>query len=564
MKLTDSSLKNPHLILIICAAVSLTGLYALFFMPTDLFPDTVPPQVVVITSWPGASRQEVENNITRLLEPELQSARRLKEISSISRDEVSSISLEFDYDRNSEAAATEITNILERIRGQLPDGSRAPQIHRITNVTSPVMTVALSPAENSIKNLRDIKLLAANDIRNLLLNVEGVNEVEVFGGFEPEVSIAISRQNLESYNLSLPEILSALAAENISLPGGYINSNGREYIIKSERVFRNLEDVKNTVIARRDSSLIRISDLAEINYGHDENRSFYRGNGKRAIALNILRGEDDAAVTTIENSKNKIEELRRQFGDINFEITADQAPIINVNIRGMNWSLVSAVIMTCIVVFFFLAEWRPSLVMAVAIPLSFFASLSLLNFTPWTLDMVTLSGLIISTGMVVDAAVIVVENIMRHFDSGEISLGEAVKTGAGEVAVDIFAGMMTTVIVLLPIMFIGGYPQQVLRPLSVVISATLFASWLAAAAVVPLVLKNWLKPNRQRNRFEKTIESGYEKVAYPLQNYYLALSKAGLRHKKKFLFSLLILTVFIVVISVNFVGRELMPPMDSG
>ncbi len=564
MKLIDGSLKNPYLVLIVCAAVSLAGLYAFFFMPTDLFPDTVPQQVVVITSWPGASRQEVENNITRLMEPELKAARRLKEISSITRDEISSISLEFFYDRSSEAAATEITNLIERIRGRLPEGARAPQIHRLTNVTSPVMTIGLSPKENSIKKLRDIKLLASNDIRNILLNVEGVNEVEVFGGFEPQVRIAVNRRSLESYNISLSGVLTALQSENVSLPGGYITTTSQEYIVKSERVFRNINDVKNTTIGRQNSGLIRLKDVAKIKYGHDENRSFYRGNGRRAIALNILRSKESAAVDTINNAKTELKKLQQQFKDIKFEITTDQSPIINVNIRGMNWSLISAIIMTCLVVFLFLANWRSALVMAVAIPLSFLASFALLNFTPWTLNMVTLSGLIISTGMVVDAAVIVVENIMRHYEHEDITLNEAVRTGSGEVALDIFAGMMTTVIVLIPIMFVGGYPQRVLRPLSVVISSTLFASWLAAAAVIPLVLKNWLKPKKTRNKLEKIVEDSYEKIDTPLQNYYLSMLKSGLRHKKKVLFLLLLLTAIITLVTVSFVGRELMPPMDTG
>ena len=355
-----------------------------------------------------------------------------------------------------------------------------------------------------------------------------------------------------------------VAEANINLPGGFITSEAGEFIVESDHRFRVKSRLESVIIGGREEERIQLIDVAEISYTHSDNRSLYRGNGQTAVGINVMRLEEAASVSTIRNVKNSLEKLRDIYGDINFEITTDEEPLINVNIRGMYLSLLSAMIMTTVVVFLFIYNFRSSLLVGFSILLSFSAAFTFMNFTPWTLDMVTLSALIIATGMVVDAAIIMVENIVRHYQDENLEALEAVRVGAGEVALDVFAGMTTTVIVLIPIMYVGGYPQQVLRPLSVVLSVTLIASWLASVTVIPLLLRKFLATTGELNRIESYVSKIYSSLDQKLVNFYLALVKGALRHKKKLFLGLLILALFTAGFTVQFTGRDLMPPFDTG
>ena len=564
MDITDISLRNPYLVTIGVLFVLLGAVYAGLFMPADLFPDTVPPQTAVITSWPGASQGEVAAAVTRPLERELVELDGIREISSTTRDEVSSINVEFHYYRDDSLVASEVSNVIDQVRGELPAGAADPEVHTITDVTNQLLTLSLRPQPDSPKKLPDVRLLAENDIRDFLLQVDGVGDVEVFGGHQPQVKVELDRDAVREYGLSFSKVAERVAASNINLPGGFLTGEAGEFIVESDHRYRVPSQVETIIVGGDEEQRISLGDLAEVSYSYSDNRSLYRGNGETGIGINVMRLEEAASVTTIRNVKDAVAELRRDYGDIDFEITTDEEPIINVNIRGMYLSLLSAMLMTTVVVFLFIYDFRSSLLVGFSILLSFSAAFTFMNFTPWTLNMVTLSALIIATGMVVDAAIIMVENIVRHYQDGDLEALEAVRVGASEVAFDVFAGMTTTVIVLIPIMYVGGYPQQVLRPLSVVLSVTLIASWLASVTVIPLLLRKFLATTGHHNRVERIVSKLYSGLDQKLVNFYLALVKGALRHKKKLLLGLLILALFTAGFTVQFTGRDLMPPFDTG
>jgi len=565
MNLTDSSLKNPYTVIALVLMVVAMGAFAFVRTPTDLFPNTVPPQVVVVTVEPGAAARDVADKITQVIEKELNTLSGLKRVVSTSRDEVSSVNAEFYYSKSIGGAVIDVQNALSRIRPDLPSDILEPRIYRITDATRPLATIAMRPEPAGGKTLSEIRLLAENQIEDEILSLPGIADVDVFGGHKPEVKVRVYRDRLAANGVGLGEVIAALARQNVSSPAGTIYSAGSEYLVRTTGEFSNLQGIRDFPIRATDKGLLRISDVADVSLDEHEQRSVYHGNGAPAIALNVLRPENGPTVAAIKSFKGLLPKLRAEYPDIAFEMADDQQPIIDINVHGMRMSLIQAVILTVIVIFVFLADARAAIVVSVTIPLAFLTSLVVLWFSPYTLNMVTLSGLIIAVGMVVDASIVVLENIYRHYRMmKKPDARQAAREGTNEVALAITAGMLTTVTVLVPVMFTGGYTQQVMRPLNIMISSTLVASLIVALTVIPLMASRLLaRPHEKRNVIERLF--GYtDKGVGGLAQVYLTILRTALRWRVA---TLILAGAFFVVtmkLVPPLIGGELMPPMDMG
>ncbi len=565
MNITETSLKNPYIVIASTILIAVLGLIAFFKTPVDLFPDTAPPQVLILTIEPGASAKDISDKITEVIEKEVNTISGIKRVRAVSRDEVSSVTAEFLYSKNINEAVTDVVNALNRIKAELPHDILPAQIYKITDATNATMTLALSPKEDSSKGLKEIRLLAENGIKDQLLRIPEVGDVDVFGGYLPEVKILADRDKLKGYGLSLIDVISAVARRNVTVPGGYIYTKKNEFLIRTTSEFKNLEKIKNLPVKKRRQGYILLKDVAKVKLGIRELRSLYHGNGHRAIAVNILRPEDGHTLETIKAVKEYLPRLKKEYPDIKFEITDDQEPIIDINLQGMRSSLIQAIILTVLIIFMFLADRRTAAIISVSIPMSFLFSLMILKASPYTMNMVTLSGLIIAVGMVVDASIVVLENIYRHFQQDKTLSGyQAALTGANEVALANTAGALTTIIVLIPVMFVGGYPQKVLRQLSIMIGSTIFASLVASLTIVPLIASRILTREKSQKNLVERLVSRVDVWVKKISEFYVSLLKAALRHKGKTLILTAIIFIFTVRVIAPLLVGELMPPMDTG
>ena len=563
--MTDFSLKNPYTVIALSLLIAIMGLIAFFKTPTDLFPNSTPPQVAVITVQPGASAANISHKITEVIEKELNSISGLKRIVSTSRDEVSSINAEFQYSKPIGEAVVDVQNAVSRIEAQLPKNIRKPAIYRITDTTKPLLTIALSPKKPGSINLRDIRLLAENQLMKALLKVPGVADVDVFGANEPEISIRISKSALDANNLSIAEVIGVLSKYNINYPSGNVYTTTKEYIVNSYDEFKNLKEIENIPLVSKNNGTLFLRDIAKVTLTTVEPRSLYHGNGKRAIAINVMRLDNVGTVSTINHVKKFLKTLRREYPAISFELTTDQSPVIDVNIQGMRSSLVQAILLTALIIFIFMADMRAAIVVSVSIPMAFFASLVILWLSPFTLNMVTLSGLIIAVGMVVDASIVVLENIFRHYREMEHpDATVATREGANEVKLSITAGMLTTVIVLVPVMFTGGYTQQIMRPLNLMICSTLVASLFAALTIVPLLIAKLLAKPKQKKNFLERLFSYTDVGISKLSLIYSWILSIVLKHR--IITIIIALALFVVSMKTvpPLIGKEMMPPMDTG
>ena len=565
MNLSDYSIKSPYAVIAVSLLIAALGTFAFFRTPTELFPDTVPPQVVVVTVWPGADADDLTDKVTQIIEKEINTLSGLKRITSTSRDEVSSINAEFYYSKDLGEAVLDVQNVVSRISASLPSAIRAPRIYRISDATRPLLTLSLTPKPTSGMDLSQIRLLAENQIEDELLNIPGVADVDVFGAHQPEIKVDVSRESLTANDLTLSDILAALARHNVSAPAGIVYSPNREYLVKVSGEFSNLDEIRRVPVRYVEGGVLRLRDLARVELGEAEQRSVYHGNGKPAIAMNVLRSEEGATVAAIEHVKERLPRLRAEYPDINFTITDDQQPIIDLNVSGMRSSLLQAVLLTIAVIFVFLADIRAAVVVAVSLPMAFLFGLVVLWFSPYTLNMVTLSAMIISVGLVVDASIVVLENIYRHYrEDKDKDPQRAASIGAREVNLAITAGLLTTVVVLIPVMFTGGYTQQTMRPLNLIIGATLIGSLLAALTIVPLMVSRLLAHGERKRNFIERMFNLTDRGVERLGTFYLWLLRGALRHRWIALVLVAGFFVFTMKQVKPLLGGELMPPMDTG
>lgn len=565
MSLPEFSLKNPYIIIALALIIFSLGSFAFWKVPTDLFPETVPPQVTIVTYQAGAAARDVANNITRIIEKELASLSGLKRIVSTSRDEVSSINVQFVYAKPIGEAVVDVENAISRIRGTLPHDISEPRLYRITDATRALVTLALSPATNSPKNLADIRLLAENDLKDRLLAISGIGDVQVFGGDRHEVEVRVNRNALEAHDLTLNHVVNLLTRQNVSAPGGTVYTNSKEYQIRISGEFDQLSALKDLSLRTPEEGTIFLRNIASVKLANADRRSIYHGNGINAVAVNILRPEKGRTVEAINNLKHALPDIQRSYPDINFAITEDQQPLIDLNVSGMRSSLWQAVVLTVLVIFLFLSNIRAAGVVSVAIPLSFLSAMVVLWFSPYTLNMVTLSGLIIAVGMVVDASVVVLENIYRHHHSDwALSPQDAAIFGTRQVAAPITAGMLTTVVVLLPVLFTGGYTGTIMKPLNTMIIATLVASLLISLTVIPIMASRLLNQTEERGKTPCFPGKQMTTILERLTAFYLSLVKTALNHRTLVLALTLVFLILTMRLVKPLLGEEQMPPMDTG
>ena len=561
----DYSLKNPYVITALGLLVVAMGLISFFRIPTDLFPDTVPPQVVVITIQPGAAAKDIVDKVTRVIEKELNTLSGLKKITSLTRDGVSSINVEFHYEKPVPEAVQEVQSAVNRIRAILPENILEPRIYKITDETKPLLTLALYPKKGSTKTLFQIRLVAENQIKDAILALPGIADVQMVGGHSPEVKINIKRDRLAANKISMAHVITALARQNIAAPAGFIYTKQSEYLIKITGEFTNLQQIKRFPIQKRAQGYLRIGDVASVTLGEQERRSLYHGNGIEGIALNIIRTDNEATLSAIRTFKSFLPSLKSRFPDIVFEITDDQQPSIDININGMRQALLQAAFLTIIVVFIFLADFRAAIAVSVSVPLAFLASFCVLWLSPYTLNMVILTALIVSVGMVVDASIVVLENIYRVHQTMETPDAMiAANKGSREVSLAVTAGILTTVVVFIPVMFTKGFTRQTLRPLSIMIVSTLIASLVVALSVIPLITSRLLRENnKKRNIIERLF--GYTNVLVNgVAHIYLFILRKALRWRIVVIILSGAFFFYTMKIVPKMIGGELMTPMDTG
>ncbi len=562
MKFVESILKQPYAIAVLGLIMVLTGYLGFKATPLNLFPDVNRPMVSVVTQWPGASASDIATDVTHPMEVRLSAIDGVRRVTSTSRDQVSQVSVEFEYGIDISTAATDVANELPRVKASLPEGVRDSLIFKITEAARPVVLLSITPAKGSKLDLAGARRIAENQLRDTLLAIPEVAEAEVFGGHIRQLAVDVDRNKLEAHGLTLAEVSAALKKSNVSVPSGLIHNQESRYLLTAESLSKSPEDVAQILVPLPGGDHVRVGDLAKVHWGVEETSSMFWGNGKEAIALSLLRNENGFAADVLEKVEAQLPAIQKKFPMLNIEIADTQGRLINQMVENMLSSLRDAVLMTLVVLFLFLANTRAALITAISLPLSYLLTFAMLHTLGYEFDMVTLTAVVIAVGLLADDAVVVIENIDRHMKESKETGMLAAARGTGEILLADTAGTISTVIVLIPIMFVGGYVQNVLQPLTVTLSIALLASLIVSVTIIPIFASRFLKPGA-KDPLDWILRPFTRFVLDPIRNFYVSIVRVALNHR----IPILILFAILFVVSAKqmpFIGRELMPRMDTG
>ncbi len=557
----EKFLRFPHAIIAVAMVGVVAGLLAYRTLPMNLFPDTNRPVVSVVTQWPGAAANDVATDVTHPIEVRLSAIDGVRRVTSTSKDQVSAVQVEFEYGNDIDTAANKVITELPRVKSLLPRGVRDSLIFKITDAAQPLMVLGLTAAGDTRLDSGQIRRLAENQLRDRLLAIPGVAEAEVFGGDRMEVAVDLDRNRLQAYGLTPAEVAAALIGSNVSIPTGLVHRQGNRYLLTAEALAADPEDIGAIMVPMAHGAYVRVSDLGTVRWGKADATSLYRGNGKAAVAVSLLRSQHGHAREVIAEINKQLPGIRKEFPMLHIEVTDTQGRLIDLTVDNMLSSLRDAVIMTLCVILLFLGNTRASLITAMSLPFTYVLTFAFMKLLGFEFNMVTLTAIIIAVGLLTDDAIVVIENIERHIRAtGRGGLKVAAR-GTSEILLADTAGTLSVIIVLVPIMFIGGYVQTVLRPLTVVLAVSLASSLVVSVTIIPLLVPMILKPGapdpiaRLLSPFERFILD-------PLRQGYIRLVDWGLGHR--FIILPIIALSLISARQMPILGKELMPLMDSG
>jgi len=557
-------LRKPHVIISFLALFLMMGVMGYNKIHRNLFPNSNYPEVAVVIVEPGASAKTMASNIAVPVEEELYTLDSIRRAYSTTIDEVTVVKAEFEYSKDIDTAVNDVTNAVLKIRSKLPKDIKEPQIIKITEATAPVMVISLSPKEKNALSLEDVRDLAQGDIKHTLLKMEGVANVDIFGGYQKELQIIVDKRALDSYHLLLSSVLASLQKSDSDFAVGFITNEEHRYLLMSKGKRDAVDKLKNLPI----SADVKLGDVAKIYFGHYENSAGYFGNGKESIAIAVQRTLTADVIRTIERVEKKLEELKKSYPNINFEISDTQKETILQSTTNMFESLRDAIVMSTIVVFLFLASFRQILVVLVTIPLVYASTVALMWLFGIEFDVVTLTAIILALGLLLDDTVVVMENIERHYRELGKEIHRAVFEGTKEIMFADLSGTITTMIALAPMLFVGGYPQTVFAPLVGTLLLALLASYIISIVAVPLLslyilrleypwlLKSEALFHKVISRANDLVQSFFASIVDTLTN-----SKALTALSFGVLIALFVTSIKLVMPTV---GQELMPPMDTG
>ena len=524
-------LAKPHLVLSVVLLLAIIGVIGYFKMPINLYPDTDRPQITVITVQPGAAAADIESKISRIIEKELAALSNVVKVSSVSKDEASVVTVEFDYKKTLDAGATDVANALGKVNSLLPADIKAPQIFKFSQASQPTAIVALSPKEGSLLDLAQVRQLADNEIKEELSKVPGIAQVEVFGGFQPELKVAVRPEAMARYGVTITDITTALTANNVNVPDGLIIKAGQQYLLKTQGEFVRPEEAAGIVVAHRQGGDVYLRDVATVIRGTAERQSAYHGNGQPAIGMSILRSVSGTTMDGVKAIEGYLPVLQENYPAIHFAITDTQGTLIRTTIDNMSVALRDAIMLTVLVVFLFLGNLRITLLAAIAIPFTYLITFAVLWLIGYELNMIVLTGVILAVGMLLDDAIVVIENIARHYEEHPEKIREAIIGGTEEVMLAIFSGTYATVMVLIPIILAGGYVSVVMGPLVLPMCIALVASYVVSVTIIPVAAPLLLRAVAKPNRLERLAARFDDKVVVRLRDFFVRTVTFTLGHR---------------------------------
>lgn len=564
MSISKKTLDHPVLTLIVFALLGIVGLFTLKNVAISLMPDVDSPYINVRTTYTNAGPESVEKTVTKVLEGQLISVSGLKTMTSTSSEGSSSISLEFNYGTDLESATNDIRDKISRVTRNLPDDAGSPSIMKMDADSMPIMRIAVRGNRSN----DDLKQIAEDQIVDLLEQVDGVAEASVSGGRTKILRVDISQNRLQAYGLTIANISSALSKQNLELGGGKITEGETDYTVRTTGEFSSVDEVADTVITTINNYVVRLRDLGNVYMGFADKTSEVYINGLPGIYVSITKQSGKNTVTVAKAARKKIAEIQDLMpGDVVLEIISDDSESISDTINTLLDSAYSGLLLAVLVLFVFLKAIKPTLIIAISIPLSIIITLLAMNFAGITLNMMTLTGLILGVGMIVDASIVMIENIYVYRSRGAKPKIAAV-LGSQEMLMSVISGNLTTICVFLPFIFFIkdlGMTGQMFKGIIFTVVIALVSSLFVAVFLVPVLAGKFLPlTNRAEHPVKfKPLAKFYELLELPmtwLTKVYRRALKCAMEHRAV----TVIVCVSILVISLLLIPTLKVNMMNNG
>ncbi len=558
MSIYKSSVRNPITTILVFVAIILFGLYSFTKLPIDFYPEMEFPSISVMTSYDGTNAADIEENVTKLVENTLNGVPYMKEITSKSQDNLSVVSVEFEYGTNLDEATNDIRDRLDQIANYLPDGADKPSIFKFSTSMMPIIMYVITADES----YRSLEKILDDDIVNPLNRIEGIGSITVVGGPKRVVYVESDPQKLDAYNVSLEQLSNAIRMENINKPVGNVRMGKEEYQLRIEGEFKDSRFIQDIVVGHFNGKSIFLKDVAQVRDTLKDLTMDEKVNGKNAIRFFVTKQSGANTVAVADEIKKEIEKVKKGLPqDVKINEIFDFSIFIKNSINGLSDSLMYALIFVTMVILFFLGRWRATMIIVLTIPISLIVSFIYLYISGSSLNIISLSSLTIAIGMVVDDAIVVLENITKHIERGS-SPREAAIYATNEVWLSVIITTMVILAVFLPLTLVGGEMGMMFKEFGYIVSITVVMSTIAAITLTPtlsaLLLK--IRPKNKKDNW-------HDKIVVPwlnsLDSFYERTIRWSLRNKKKVIFS----AIFICIVSfslLGFIEKGNFPESDQG
>jgi len=558
MKLPELSVKRRVAFLMVFIAILGAGIFGLTQLGVDMYPDMEFPMIMVMSSMEGAGPEEMENLVTDPLEQALARVSNVKKVTSTSRAGISIVTAEFNWGHSLNQAETDVRRQLDMFEAALPDDATDPLVFALDPSMQPVLYVGFS---SEVLNDFDLRTLIQEEIEPLFSRLDGVGSAVTSGGLERQINVEVDPTAMMSTGVTISQVVGVLSSVRNNTPAGRIDAGGMNMSIRIESAFHSVEEIEQIVVGMNAGSPVLLRDIASVEDGQAEELQYVRFNGRPSISMYMNKRSDANTVNVCARIRDQLENIDESYGDIlTPAILFDQSEFIEQSINNLGSTALQACFLAFLVLLFFLRSWKSSFIAGISIPISVFVTFAVMHFTDVQLNMISLAGLALAIGMLVDNAIVVLENIFRHRSSGESPSDSAVN-GAAEVSNAITASTLTTLAVFIPILFVPGIAGQLFKEMVLTITFSLTISLFVALSLVPLI-SSWtkklvpvVKPKSISGRIGKRLDR--------LEVRYNRFVTWAVDHKKIILFS----TAGAFVMAIILIGQlpsDFFPESDDG
>lgn len=559
MKLYELSIKKPvAVVMAVCMAVVI-GIYSMTMLDTEMMPEISLPIALVYTSYPNVAPSEIENIVTKPMENAVSSVSGVDTIMSQSSEGTSIVMIQFNSGTDIDDAVVDLRDKVEMYKSMLPDDCEDPMIMKMDMNSMPVAMFSFS-----IKgyDLTQTKKYVEDDLQKKLESVDGVASVSVSGGNEREIQIVMDTNKMFGHNMSISQLVSAIATENNNVPGGSVTGMGKKLSIRTVGKFESLDDIKNIPITTPNGQTVFLRDVAEVIDGTTEDSTYARLNGTDSLSVSIQKQSDANTVDVVKGVTKILDDLKASNPDVDYNMTMEQASYIEDSISSVAENAITGGILAIVILFLFLGSFRSSLVIGISMPVAIFTTFIGMYFSGMSLNVVSLGGLALGVGMLVDCSVVVLENIYRQRkELGEAPDAAGIK-GTAEVSGAVIAGVVTTCIVYVPLLFVKNMMAEMFNQLAFAIIFSQISSLLVTFLLVPM-LSSRIENLESHNKFKDIFILPFEKFLKWLYAFYEKCLRFSLSHRKTIVG--VTMGLFVAsLIAVAALGMELMPSSDEG